>query len=59
MLRIRTRDKKFVFPDPTHELSNTFLGKKFFNSLSIDSNFSILFKKLIIFNFVKFLATKR
>ncbi len=59
MLR-RIRDKKFDFPDPTHELSNNFLGKKFLISLSIDSNFFYTFlKKPIIFNFVKFMATKK
>ncbi len=60
MLQIRIRDKKFVFPDPNHEISSNFLGKKFLNSLSIDSNYFYTFlKKLIIFNFVKFMATKR
>jgi hypothetical protein len=42
------------------ELSDTFLGKKFFNSLKIGPNvFLQHFKNEIIINFVKFLATKK
>jgi hypothetical protein len=42
------------------ELSDNFLGKKFYNSLKIDLNFFLQhFKNKIIFNFVKFVATKK
>ncbi len=42
------------------ELSVNFLGKKFYNSLKIGPNFFLHhFKKKIICNFVKFLATKK
>jgi hypothetical protein len=42
------------------ELSDIFLGKKFHNSLKTGPNFFLLhFKKKIILNFVKFLATKK
>ena len=42
------------------ELSDKFLGKKFYNSLKTDPNFFLqLFKNKIIFNFVKFVATKK
>ena len=41
------------------ELSDNFLGKKFYNSLKIDPNLFLKhFKNKIIFNFVKFVATK-
>jgi hypothetical protein len=39
------------------ELSDSFLGKKFYNSLKIGPNiFLQSFKNKIIFNFVKFMA---
>jgi hypothetical protein len=40
--------------------SDNFLGKKFFNSLKIGPNFFLHhFKNKLIFNFVKFVATKK
>jgi hypothetical protein len=51
------------FPDPgsqihIFELSDNFLGKKFYNSLKIGPNFFLQhFKTKIICNFVKFVAT--
>jgi hypothetical protein len=64
------RDPKWVFSgsrisDPgnqTHirELSDNFLGKKFYNSLKIGPNFFLQhFKNKIIYNFMKLMATKR
>jgi hypothetical protein len=46
-------------PDPKlSELSDNFLGKKFYNSLKIGPNFFLQhFKNKIIFNVVKFVAT--
>ncbi len=42
------------------ELSDNFLGKKFYNSLKIGTIFFLRhFKNKIIFNFVKFVATKK
>jgi hypothetical protein len=42
------------------ELSDKFLGKKFYNSLKTGPNFFLqLLKNKIIFNFVKFVATKK
>ncbi len=42
------------------ELSDKFLGKKFFNSLKTDPNFFLQhLKNKIILNFVKFVATKK
>ena len=42
------------------ELSNKFLGKKFYNSLKIGPNFFLQhLTNKIIFNFVKFVATKK
>jgi hypothetical protein len=42
------------------ELSDRFLGKKFYNSLKTGPNFFIQhFKNKIIYNFVKFVATKK
>ncbi len=50
-------------PDPKPiflELSNKFLGKEFYNSLKTDPNFILRhLKNLIIFNFEKFVATKK
>ncbi len=60
--------RKRFFPDPWSgipnpyfwELSDNFLGKKFFNSLKIGQNFSLQhFKNKIILNFVKFMFTKK
>ena len=54
------------FPDPGSriptpyflDLSDKFLGKKFYNSLKTGSNFFLQhFKTKIIYNFVKFVAT--
>jgi hypothetical protein len=47
-------------PNPYfRELSDNFLGKQFYNSLKIGSNYFLQhFKNKIIFNFVKFVATK-
>jgi hypothetical protein len=46
------------FPDPGSWI--VFWGKKFFNSLKTDPNFFLQhFKNKIIFNFVKFMATKK
>ncbi len=56
------------FPDPGSriptpyflELSDKFLGKKFYNSLKTGPNFFLQhLKNNIIFNFVKFVATKK
>jgi hypothetical protein len=49
------------FPDPGSRILNPyFWGKKFFNSLKTDPNFFLQhFKNKIIFNFVKFMATKK
>ncbi len=56
------------FPDPGSritnpyfwELSDNFLNKKFYNSLKIGQNFFLQhFKNKIIFNYVKFVATKK
>jgi hypothetical protein len=42
------------------ELGDKFLGKKFYNSMKTGPNFFLLhFKNKIIFNFVKFVATKK
>jgi hypothetical protein len=42
------------------ELSDKFLGKKFYNSLKNGPNFFLQhLKNKIIFNFVKFVATKK
>ncbi len=42
------------------EFSETFLGKKFYNSLKIGPNYFLQhFKNWIIFNFVKFVAAKK
>jgi hypothetical protein len=42
------------------ELNDKFLGKKFYNSLKTGPNFLIQhLKNKIIFNFVKFVATKK
>jgi hypothetical protein len=42
------------------ELGDKFLGKKFYNSLNTRPNFFLQhFKKKIIFNFVKFVTTKK
>ncbi len=42
------------------ELSDNFLGKKFYNSLKTDPNFILQhFKNKIIFNVMKFVATKK
>jgi hypothetical protein len=42
------------------ELSDKFLGKKFYNSLKAGPNFFLQhIKNKIIFNFVKFVATKK
>jgi hypothetical protein len=41
------------------ELSDKFLGKKFYNSLKTRPIFFQHFKNKIIFNFVKFVATKK
>ncbi len=42
------------------ELSDKFLGKKFYNSLKTGPNFLIQhLKNTIIFNFLKFVATKK
>jgi hypothetical protein len=42
------------------ELSDKFLGKKFYNSLKTGPNFFLKhLKNKIIFNFVKFVATKK
>ncbi len=42
------------------ELSDKYLGKKFFNFLKIGSNFFLWhLKNKIILNFVKFVATKK
>jgi len=42
------------------ELSDKFLGKKFYNSLKTGPNFFLQhFKNKIIFNFVKFVARKK
>jgi len=42
------------------ELSNKFWGKKFYNSLKTGPNFLLQhFKNKIIFNFAKFVATKK
>ncbi len=58
---------KRFFPDPGSripnpyfwELIDNFLGKKFYNSLKIGPNYFLRhFKNKIIFNFVKFVATK-
>ncbi len=69
-LRIRIRDPVPFWPwnqDPGSriakpyfwKLSDNFLGKKCYNSLKIGSNFFLQhFKNKIIFNFVKFVATK-
>jgi hypothetical protein len=56
------------FPDPGSripnpyfwEVSDTFLGKKFYNSFNTGPNFvSLAFQNKIIFSFVKFVATKK
>jgi hypothetical protein len=42
------------------KLSDKFLGKKFYNSFKIDPNFFLKhFKNKIIYNFVRFVATKK
>ncbi len=42
------------------ELSDNFLGKKFYNSLKIGPDFFLQpFQNKIILNFVKFMATKK
>ncbi len=48
-------------PNPNfRELSDKFLGKKFYNSLTTDPNFYLQhLKNRIIFNFMKFVATKK
>jgi hypothetical protein len=50
-------------PDPgfrISELSDKFLGKKFYNSLKTRPNFFLQhFKNKLIYNFVKFVATKK
>ncbi len=52
----------FRIPDPKAiflELSDKFLGKKFYNSLKTGPNFFLQhFKNKIIYNFVKFVAPK-
>ncbi len=74
MLRIRIRDPVpfwpldpgsgigfFRIPDPNPyfwELSDSFLGKKFYNSLKIGPNFFLQhFKTKIMYNFLTFVAT--
>jgi hypothetical protein len=56
-------DPESRIPDPkpqTHIFSDNFLGKKFYNSLKIGHNFFLQhFINKIIFNFVKFMATKK
>jgi hypothetical protein len=50
-------------PDPKPiflKLCDNFLDKKFFNSLKIEPNFFLQhFKNIIIYNFVKFVATNK
>ncbi len=63
-----TRIRDRFFPDPGSrilnpyflELGDKFLGQKFYNSLKTGPNFFLKhFKNKIIFNFVKFVATKK
>jgi hypothetical protein len=63
-----TRIRNRFFPDPRSripnpyflELSDKFLGKKLFHSLKTGPNFFLQhFKNKIIFNFVKFVATRK
>jgi hypothetical protein len=51
----------YRIPNPYFwELSDNFWGKKFYNSLKIGPNFVFQqFRNKIIFNFVKFVATKK
>jgi hypothetical protein len=61
---IRIRDRFFSgsrIPTPYFlELSDKFLGKKFYNSMKTGPNFFLQhFKNKIIYNFVKFVATKK
>jgi hypothetical protein len=55
------RDHGSRIPNPYFlELSDKFLGKKFYNSLKTGPNFFLRhFKNKIILNFVKFVATKK
>ncbi len=54
VLRIRIPNSYFL------ELSDNFLGKKFYNSLKFGPNFFLQqFKNKIILNFLKFVATKK
>ena len=55
----RIPDLVFRIPNPYfRELSDNFLGKKFYNSLKIGPNFFLQhFKTKIMYNFVKFVAT--
>jgi hypothetical protein len=53
VLRIRIRDKKFVFPDPTPELSKKIWGKK------LTPIFSILKKKANNFQFCEIYGYKK
>ncbi len=54
-------DRGSLIPNPYFlELSDNILGKKFFNSLRTGSNFFLRhFKNKIVYNFVKFVATKK
>ncbi len=50
----------YRIPNPYLELSNKFLGEKFYNSLKTGPNvFLQHFKNKIILNFVKFVASKK
>jgi hypothetical protein len=57
----RIPDLRSQIPKPYFlELSDNFLGKKFYHSLKIGPNFFLHhFKTKIIFNFVKFVATQK
>ncbi len=56
----RIPDLRSRIPNPYFlELSDKFLCKKFYNSLKTGPNFLQHLKKKIIFNFVKFVATKK
>jgi hypothetical protein len=52
---------RIPYPKPIFlKLCDNFLGKKFCNSLKIEPKFFLQhFKNIIIFNFVKFVATKK
>jgi hypothetical protein len=57
----RISDRGSRIPNPYFlELSDNFLGKKFYNFVKIGPNFFLHhFKNKLIYNFVKFVATKK